>query len=193
MNKKSTQTTVLCAILTAIVILLQFMGSFIHLGPFSVSLVLLPIVIGAATCGIGAGAWLGFVFGLIVLLSGDASVFLAINAPGTIITVLLKGFACGAVSALVYKAFEPHGRYISTVAAAVVCPVVNTGIFLLGCFAFFMSTITEWAAGAGFGENTGKYIIFGLVGGNFVFEFFLNIIISPIIVRLINIRKVQNN
>ena len=100
-QKSSTQTIVLCAILTAIVVLLQLLGSFIRFGPFSISLVLLPIVIGAATCGVRAGAWLGFIFGLVVLLSGDASAFLAVNAPGTIITVLAKGIACGFFAGLV--------------------------------------------------------------------------------------------
>ena len=80
-NKMSTKNMVLGAILTALVILLQFMGSFIHLGPFSISLVLIPIVIGAATCGAGIGAWLGFVFGIVVLISGDAAAFLAVNVP----------------------------------------------------------------------------------------------------------------
>ena len=80
-NKMSTKNLVLGAILTALVILLQFMGSFIKLGPFSISLVLIPIVIGAATCGTGVGAWLGFVFGIVVLISGDAAAFLAVNVP----------------------------------------------------------------------------------------------------------------
>lgn len=94
-QKMSTQSLVLCAIMTALVIILQFMGAFIKLGTFSISLVLVPIVIGAAICGVGAGAWLGFVFGIVVLLSGDAAAFLAVSVPGTIITVLAKGTACG--------------------------------------------------------------------------------------------------
>lgn len=188
-QKSSTQTIVLCAILTAIVVLLQLLGSFIRFGPFSISLVLLPIVIGAATCGVRAGAWLGFIFGLVVLLSGDASAFLAVNAPGTIITVLAKGIACGFFSGLVYKLLEKCNRYLAATAAAVVCPIVNTGIFLLGCLLFFMGTITEWAAGVGFDGTVGKYIIFVLVGGNFVFELILNIVISPVIVKLLDIKQ----
>ena len=57
-NKMSTNSLVFCAVMTAIVVILQFMGSFVKFGPFSISLVLIPIVIGAATCGAGAGAWL---------------------------------------------------------------------------------------------------------------------------------------
>ena len=80
------------AILTAVVVVLQLLGSFIHLGPFSISLVLVPIVIGAALYGWIAGAWLGLVFSIVVLLT-DAGAFLAVSVPGTIITVVFKGYA----------------------------------------------------------------------------------------------------
>lgn len=189
LNKMSTKVIALCSIMTALVIILQFMGSFIRFGTFSISLVLIPIVIGTATCGTAAGAWLGLVFGLMVLISGDASLFLAINAPGAIITVLLKGIACGYLAGLVYKLISQKNRYLAVILSAIVCPLVNTGIFLLGCRLFFWDTISAWATEAGF--NVAKYIIFGLVGGNFLFELGLNIIISPVIVRLLNIRSKQ--
>ena len=182
-NKMSTQNMVLAAILTGIVVLLQFLGAFIKFGPFSVSLVLIPIVIGTATCGKAVGAWLGLVFGIVVLISGDAAPFLAISVPGTIITVILKGVACGFFAGLVYKAIEGKNRTMAVATAAVVCPVVNTGVFLLGCFAFFMSALTEWAGG-----DVAKYIIFTLVGGNFLFDLLLNIIISPAIVRILEFK-----
>ena len=66
-----TQTLVLAAILTGLVVLLQFLGSFIKFGPFSISLVLIPIVIGTATCGAAVGAWLGLIFGIVVLPYSD--------------------------------------------------------------------------------------------------------------------------
>ena len=69
MKKTSTKELTLAAILTAIVVLLQCLGAFIKLGPFSVSAVLVPIVIGAAMGGISIGAWLGFVFGVMVLVT----------------------------------------------------------------------------------------------------------------------------
>ena len=185
----STGTMVLGAILTALIVVLQLMGAFVKFGPFSISLVLIPIVIGAATCSVAMGAWLGLVFGVAVLLSGDAASFLAVNVPGTIITVLLKGTACGWLSGLVYKCFEKYNRYAATVAAAIVCPIVNTGIFLLGCFLFFMDTVSGWAAAAGLGGGVAHYMIFGLVGANFLVELGINIVLSPVIVRLLDIRK----
>ncbi len=188
---KKTKVVVLSAIMTALVIVLQFMGSFVHFGPFSISLVLIPIVIGTATCGEKIGAWLGLVFGVVVLASGDAGAFLSVNAPGTVVTVLLKGILCGYFAGLAYKLIEKKNTYLAVAASAVVCPVVNTGVFLLGCRLFFMETIAEWAISFGFGENVTAYMFLGLAGGNFLFEFVLNVLISPVIVRLLNIRKKQ--
>lgn len=188
-RKTATETLVLGAILTALVIVLQLLGSFIRIGSmFSVSLVLVPIVVGASKCGVKIGAWLGLVFGLAVLLSGDAGAFLAVNVPGTIITVLLKGTLCGLAAGVVYKLLERFNRYAAVVAAAIVCPLVNTGIFLLGCVVFFMETVSAWGAALGF-ENVVQYMFIGLAGGNFLFELAVNIILSPVIVRLLNIGK----
>lgn len=184
----STETLVLGAILSALVVVLQLLGSFIRFGPFSISLVLIPIVIGAATCGTAVGAWLGGVFGLAVLLSGDAATFMAINVPGTIITVMLKGILCGLAAGLIYKLFENRNRYLAVIAAAIVCPLVNTGIFLLGCMVFFLDTLSEWGAGAGH-DNVFVYMIVGLVGLNFVFELISNVVLSPASVRLIALIK----
>ena len=187
-NAMSTKNLVMYAVLTAIVIILQLMGSFIKLGPFSISLVLVPIVIGAALLGVKAGAWLGFVFGLAVLMSGDAAAFLAVHIPGTILTVLLKGTLAGLITGLVYKLVRPYGLYLAIIVSAIVCPIINTGVFLIGCFIFFMETVKMWATSFGF-ESAGSYIIFGLVGSNFLFEMLINIILAPAILRLLKIKN----
>ena len=149
-RKKQTENLVLGAILTAIVIVLQLLGGFIKFGPFSISLVLIPIVIGAAKCGVKIGTWLGFVFGAVVLLNGEATAFFAVNVFGTVLTVLLKGAACGFAAGITYKLLAKYNKYAAVLAAAVVCPLVNTGVFLLGCLLFFLDTIKAWGAGLGF-------------------------------------------
>ena len=109
-NRMSTETLALGAILTALVIVLQFIAAMlVRLGLFSVSLVLIPIVIGVATCGIGMGAWLGFVFGVVVLFSGDAAAFWAVDVLGTVVTVLVKGIACGLGNIQKVRDGEPLG------------------------------------------------------------------------------------
>ncbi|MGN1106799.1 MAG: ECF transporter S component, partial [Huintestinicola sp.] len=67
-------------------------------------------------------------------------------------------------------------------------PVINTGVFLLGCVVFFLDTITEWAQGAGF-ASAGAYLIFGMVGLNFLVEMVINILLSTVIVKILNIIK----
>lgn len=187
-RKEQTQRLVLGAILTALVIVLQLLGTFIRFGPFAISLVLVPIVLGASMCNYKIGAWLGLVFGAVVLLSGDAAAFLTIDAAGTVITVLLKGTLCGLTAGLVFKTLEKFNRYLAVIAAAIICPIVNTGIFLLGCKIFFMSAIIEWGAAAGF-KNAAQYMFLGLAGGNFLFELLANILLAPVIMRVISFNK----
>ena len=187
-RQEQTQKLVLGAILTALVIILQLMGSFIRFGMFSISLVLVPIVIGAALCGYKTGAWLGFVFGAAVLLSGDAAAFMAVDVFGTILTVLVKGTAAGLCSGLMYLALKRYHTLPAVIAAAIVCPVVNTGIFLLGCQLFFLDTIAAWGAAAGF-ENVASYMFIGLAGTNFLIELGVNILLAPAITRLIKYAK----
>ena len=79
-------------------------------------------------------------------------------------------------------------RYCGVICAALVAPVVNTGIFLLGCRLFFMDTVNGWAAASGY-ENVGAYMILSLVGINFLIELGVDLVCSPVILRLINIRK----
>ncbi len=188
-KKSNIQIITLGAILTALVILLQIMGSFIRFGPFSVSLVLIPIVIGAAMCGPYIGAWLGFVFGLAVLLSGDAAAFLAVSVGGTVLTVLIKGTLCGLLAGLTYRLVSKWNSYVGVFAAALVCPLVNTGVFLLGCVLFFMDTVAVWAEGMGFGSNVAAYMFLGLAGGNFLFELAANLLLCPTVVKLLRLAQ----
>lgn len=217
----NTKKIVGIGLFTAIVLVLQFLGGSIRFGVFSISLVLLPIVVGAAVYGWQAGAWLGFVFGVAVLLSGDAAAFLVVDVFGTVLTVLVKGTAAGLCAGLVfklvvnvlnrrtqsrmqmikknygigeccqdgvYKYISRNNRYIAVVAAAVVCPIVNTGVFLLGCQLFFLETITQWGQAAGF-DNVASYMFLGLAGTNFLIELGTNLFLSPVIVRLISYAK----
>lgn len=190
MNTK-TKNMVGIGLFTAIVVVLQLLGGGIKVGSlFSISLVLVPIVVGAAIYGWQAGAWLGFIFGVAVLLSGDAASFMAVSVPGTVATVLFKGAACGLCAGLVYKLLAGKNQTLAVIAAAITCPVVNTGVFLLGCKLFFYDTVSQWAAGFGF-PNAAAYMFLGLAGVNFLVELGTNIILAPVITRLIRLGKKQ--
>ena len=187
MNTK-TKTMVGVGLFTAIVVVLQLLGGGIKFGMFSISLVLVPVVVGAAVYGRNAGAWLGFAFGAAVLLSGDAAAFLVINPLATVLVVLVKGVGCGFAAGLVYHLLHKINRTVAVFGAAVMCPVVNTGIFLLGCQFFFLDTVASWGAAMGY-ENVGAYMFLGLAGINFIIELCTNIVLAPVIVRLIRLRN----
>ena len=184
MNNK-TKTMVGVGMLTALVVVLQALAVGIRFGVFNITLVLVPIVVGAALFGRWAGAWLGFVFGVVVLFT-DAGAFLAVSIPGTIVTCILKGAVAGFLAGLVYKLLESKGRLLAVITAGVVTPVVNTGIFLIGCRLFFYDTIKAWAEGAGF-ASAGAFMIFGLVGVNFLVDLAVNLVLSAAIVNIIRI------
>ncbi|MBR6523855.1 MAG: ECF transporter S component [Clostridia bacterium] len=182
-KKMTTQTMVMGAILTALVIVLQYVSMAIRFGTFSITLSLTPVVIGALSCGVGMGAWLGLVFGATVLWTGDAAPFWAVAPAATFATVILKGIASGVVPALVYKLLQGKNKTFATALASVLSPVANTGVFLIGCALFFIPTLIEW-----YGNITAFLAI--IFSFNFAIELVLNIILSPVILRLLNYRKI---
>ncbi len=187
-NKLSTEKMVIMALFTALVAVLAYFGGFIKIGGLaSISLTLIPVVLGAALCGPLAGAWLGGVAGAVFFITADAAFWLGLSIPGTIITVMVKGIASGFLAGLSYKALEKVNRYLAVIISAVVCPIVNTGLFLVGCLIFFFDAVSSMAGAEGMG--VGAYLIIFFVGLNFVFELLSNIIFSPAIVRLLDIKK----
>lgn len=176
------------ALFTALVFLLQFISLFMRGPMFSLTFVLVPIVIAVALCGFSAGPWLGLVFGVAVLATGDANVFLAIHPLGTVITVLLKGVLAGTAAAAVYALLEKLNRYVAVAVAAITAPIVNSGVFFLGCLAFFMDYVESLTPAGG---NAVMFIITGFIGTNFIIEVVVNLILVPTIYRIIEIGKAR--
>ena len=177
-GKINTNTIIGLGLLTAIVVVMQFISMGLRFGTFSITLTLIPIVVGS-------GAWLGFVFGVTVLLTGDANLFLAVNIPGTIITVILKGTLAGAAAGFVYKLISKKNQIAAVIVSAVVAPVVNTGIFVLGSYVFFF----DYLSGLAEGTNLFVFILVGLVGINFFIELGINLVLNPAILQIIRIGK----
>lgn len=187
-SRRRVEQLALLALLTAMVAVLAYFGGFIKIGGLaSISLTLIPVVIGAAMLGPWAGAWLGAVAGAIFFATADAAFWLGLSIPGTIVTVMVKGALSGLCAGFAYKLLEKFNQYLAVIVSAVVCPVVNTGIFLLGCRLFFFDTVQSGAATEGL--SAFAYMIVFFVGLNFVFELLVNIVLSPTILRILNIGK----
>ena len=184
-NRTHVHNLILLAVFTALVVVLSWVP--IKLGPFTVTLTLPVIVIGGALCGVWAGAWLGAVFSVMVFVTGDAAAFLAINIPATIAVVMIKGTAAGLAAAFVYRLLQKNSKTVlATLSAAITAPIINTGIFSVGCLCFFMDTISAWGLGDGYTSGI-AYLFLGMIGLNFIVEFAVNFVLTPMICRLVDL------
>ena len=176
----------------ALVVVMQFLTGIIPpVGGFSISLVLIPIVLGAAVFGPGAGALLGATFGAIVYINcvtgadpGGAMVFQADPAL-CFLVVMGKGILAGLASGAVFTLLEKKNLYVAMLCAAIICPVVNTGTFIACMLLFFVDVLNAWASGAALVG----YILTGLVLANFVPELIINIVFSPASARILKVIK----
>lgn len=182
MNNAKIKRMATVALLMALVVVLQFIGGMIPpIGGFSISLVLIPIVLGAALHGPGAGALLGATFGVVVVINcitgadvGGQMVFQA-NPILCIAVVMGKGILAGLASGLVYKILKGFNAYLAMLLAAAVCPIVNTGFFVACMLTFFRDVLSAWAGGG----DIMAYVLSGLMLCNFLPELIINLVFSP--------------
>lgn len=174
------------AFLSALIVVLQIITYFIKFGPFNLSFVLVPIVVGGFLLGPKYGAVLGGVFGLVVTIvsamgmDGAGFILFSANPFICVLICILKGAMAGFVPAVIYSVLTGKNGKIKVPAmflAAASAPVMNTGIFCIGMAVFYKDILSSWAGGT----NLLVYTITGLVGINFIFELVLNLILCPVI------------
>lgn len=178
------------ALLAALVVVLQTVASNIKVGPIPITLTLVPIVIGAIVFGPAAGAFLGAIFGVIALSGGISGTdwFTAalwnFSPFWTAMTCLVKGALCGAVSGWVYRALQKHVT-LGCVVSALVCPVVNTGVFALSMLTVMRGGLMKIAADNAWGSNVLTVLFVVVIGVNFFVELGVNAVLSAAIARIV--------
>lgn len=195
MTKDAQRKLIYTAMFAAVVVVLQMFVS-IPVGMFTITLTLVPVMLGAILFGPASGAILGGVFGVVVAIqvitgaAGPASTTMLLQAPVvTVVLCILKGVAAGWVSGLVYQAVMKINKpQLAVILSAVACPIVNTGIFCLGLTVFYNNLLNEWAIAGEF-ANALTFIFLGLIGLNFVIEFATNVLLIPVALRMIKIVK----
>lgn len=191
MNTKIRKMTGVALLMALVVVLQMVSGMIPPVGGFTISLVLIPIVLGAALYGPKTGALLGATFSVVVIIGcitgtdpGGAMVFQA-NPILCIVLVLAKGVLAGFLSGAVYTVLKGKNETLAMVLAAAVCPMVNTGTFIAGMAAFFIDVLAAWAGG---GDILG-YVLSGLVLCNFVPELIINVLFSSTGTRILHSLK----
>jgi len=190
-KKTNVRKLVASGVLAAIIVVLQFTASSIRFGPFTITLSLIPIIIGAILYGPATGAGLGAVFGLVVcyavVTGADAGGFLMFqeNPFVTLLVCVAKSTVAGWAAGTLYKLCEKSGKsMLGTVLAAIICPLCNTGILCIAMVTIFNELVSGWAVAAGSATTIG-YVIVGVVGLNFLVELAMNIVLIPALSRIL--------
>ena len=190
--KEKTLRLVQLGLLSGLIILLQMYFVIPLPGSLTLSLVLVPIVVGAVLYGPRSGALLGGVFGVLVAvmavqgrLGALTNMMVAYNALLTVAICVLKGVAAGLVPGLIAKTFKKR-PFAGILLAAAAAPIANTGIFVAGMLTVFRGVMLEFADGIGMGGVNALYFaVVILVGVNFIIEFAANLILSPAIAGIV--------
>ncbi len=193
----STYQLTAVAILVALIVMMTITGiGYIPLTPFKLTILTLPVAIGAAVCGVKAGLILGVAFGL----SSFALGIFGLDPLGTLlisfgwkqtvflfITCVVPRIACGVIPALLHKLLKKKNR---TVADAVTCAsvaLINTALFLGLLWMFFFS---EFQGNEKVAEVMGGTIVdnFGLLfmmfaGWNALIEVVINLVLGTAICK----------
>lgn len=187
----NTKTIVVTGLLLALEIIFQLIGNYLQIGIANINISLVPVVIAGIIGGPISAAILGFFNGIMALLSPSTiAFFMPVSPAGTVLVCLLKCTLAGVFSSLAYhwlrKRISAHG---ATPIAAALVPIINTGLFMLGCFIFFGNIL--FAEGRDIMGAFG-FVIVGMIGWNFVIELPTTIVLSTVTNEIL-LKREQTN
>lgn len=149
-------------------------------GGTAINLALIPVVVGAILYGPVGGLTVGLFLGAVTLLPGQGAEGFYVNWYMTILAIVLclaKAGLAGFLSGLVFKLLFKKNYYVAIYAAAIVAPIVNTGIFLL-LYGVLIYIMTGSAYGPTFVATAAAVWIVFLV------ELAVNILFAPALATL---------
>lgn len=144
---------VLIAMFIALMLVMNFtpLGYITVTGAFSITLMTIPVALGAACTGITGGTILGFVFGLTSFLQAfgigfmidpSAAPLFSENPFGYVVTCFIPRILTGFVAGLVFSLFEKKektGVWAFGISSAIV-PILNTLLFMSSYILFYSNT-----------------------------------------------------
>ena len=197
MNNKffSAKNVALLGILVALVIVMQLFASAIPMFGVTINFSLIPIAFAGILLGALGGAIVGFASGVVVFISAavlGAEPFTAtlFQAHPVILTLICIGktTVAGLVSGLVFKFLTKKNNFIAVCVSAVILPIVNTGIYLLGIV--LMKDTTATFLGMGVSTAGAVFVaVFTIIWLNFVLEMAVNLVFIPMIQRVVKVIK----
>lgn len=149
-KQKNAHRLVQLALLVAVELVMTYTPlGYLHVGPLSITFLMIPVVLGAILIGPAAGAVLGGVFGLTSFAQCFGAeafgvVLLGISPLRTFLvcvpTRILAGWLPGLIFQAIYKAEGSRRHWLSFAAASLAGPILNTAFFMGTLVACFYST-----------------------------------------------------
>ena len=154
-RKKYIETIVIMGVLLGIIILMAFTPlGYLPIGPVSITLLMIPVAIGAISLGEKGGIFLGFAFGMTSFVQCFGKDFFGTylaqqNVVFTFIMCVLMRTLAGYIAALIYKVLSKAKVpvFISCAATGLVASLSNTVLFVGSLLILFGKTTTSEAVG----------------------------------------------
>lgn len=172
------------AFLIAVIILMTFSPiGYIPIGPLKITLLLLPVVLGAILLGPSGGTICGLAFGLssfITCFTGDAfgGALVSINPFYTFITCVVTRTVMGYLTGLLFKKIKKDEKTLPLILTSATGVCLNTFLFMGAIILFFRNApvVTGWMKSLG-ANNLFTFLILA-VGVNFLVELLVTVILS---------------
>lgn len=193
MSEQKTKTIwlVQIAMLTAIILLLAFTPlGYIRTGGLEITLIVIPVAVGAVILGPVGGLVLGAVFGITSFIqcfgmSAFGSVLLSISLAKTFVTCVVTRTLMGWLTGVIYQGMKKvsHNRSLNTVVANLCCPLMNTLFFMSCIVIFFYQTDYIQSMVSMLGATNPLLFVLGFVGINGLVEAALCFIVGSAVTR----------
>lgn len=193
-NRQKIHAMTLIAILSAIIILMAFTPvGYIKTGGLEITLLVVPVVIGAILVGPKGGAFLGFMFGItsffqcVFGMSVFGATLLSLNPLFCFLvcvpTRTLMGFLVGVIFRVLLKAFK-YDIFVHII-ASVSGALLNTLFFMTTlCVCFYNSEYIQGFVGYLNASNPFIFVIL-FVGINGLVEAIINFIIGALVSKTV--------
>ncbi len=190
-RRNKTLRMVQLALFIAIIVLMAFtpIGYIKTLG-FEITLIVIPVTVGAIILGPGAGALLGGVFGITSFIqcfgmSAPGAALLAINPIGTFILCLIPRILMGWLTGICFVGLKKidKTRGISYAVTSLVGPILNTIFFVATLIIIFYSADFVNAFKA---NNVYTYLV-GFVGINGLVEAGISFVLGTAVSKTVDV------
>lgn len=194
-TREKTLRMVQIALLMALEVVLTLL--YIPVGTINLNFGLVPIVIAAIFLGPLAGVLIGCVSGAVTAIqvltvpSFFNTFLVTVNPIAACVISVIKTAVAGLLVGFVYRLMNRLCKFslINTLVSSALCPVVNSGIFAVGMFAFFSDALLADATLSTYGSVL-AIVFVGLIGVNFIVEFIVTTLISPALCKTITAAKI---